>query len=59
LTRDVKGLSAFFAQLGGHIVIIYVVCFCLAQVFSGRLLWINSAHSFLVRKLFKIEYSHN
>lgn len=58
LTRDVKGLSSFFAELGGHIVVIYVVFYILAQLVVGRLTWINSAHSYLVAKLFKIEYSH-
>jgi hypothetical protein len=30
LTRDVKGMSAFFAELGGHIVVIFVVFYLLA-----------------------------
>lgn len=53
-----KGLSAFFAELGGHIVVIYCICWALASLFAGRMTWINSAHSFLVRSLFKIEYTH-
>ena len=59
LTREVSKVWMFFAEMGGVILLLYMICMLMANIFSSHFTWVNHSRVKLVEKQFKIEYNNN